>query len=86
MVRVLSVSGAPPPLRSSAFGVSFREGHYVDQISRPFFTTKGEVGGTGLGLRVVEHIVDRYGGKIEHLNRPGDGVTFNVALPLPASS
>jgi len=56
----------------------------LDQIFKPFFTTKGEAGGTGLGLCVVEHILDRYGAKIEALNRPGEGVTFNVTLPLPA--
>lgn len=58
----------------------------VDQIFKPFFTTKGAAGGTGLGLCVVEHILDRYGGKIQLLNRPGEGVTFTVTLPLPTAS
>jgi PAS domain S-box-containing protein len=58
----------------------------LEQIFKPFFTTKGETGGTGLGLCVVEHILDRYGAKIEAVNRPGDGVTFKVTLPLPAAS
>jgi PAS domain S-box-containing protein len=57
----------------------------LDQIFKPFFTTKGEAGGTGLGLCVVEHILGRYGAKIEALNRPGEGVTFKVTLPLPAA-
>lgn len=59
---------------------------HIDQIFKPFFTTKGEAGGTGLGLCVVVHILDRYGAKIEPLNRPGEGVTFKVTLPLPAAS
>lgn len=58
----------------------------VAQIFKPFFTTKGQAGGTGLGLCVVEHILDRYGGKIQPLNRPGEGVTFKVILPLPTAS
>jgi PAS domain S-box-containing protein len=58
----------------------------IDHIFRPFFTTKGQAGGTGLGLCVVEHILGRYQGKIQPLNRPGEGVTFQVTLPLPACS
>jgi signal transduction histidine kinase len=58
----------------------------VDKIFEPFFTTKGETGGTGLGLCVVEHILDRYQAKIQVQNRPGQGVTFRVTLPLSKPS
>lgn len=57
----------------------------VERIFQPFFTTKAHAGGTGLGLCVVEHILDRYDGKIELINRPGQGATFKVTLPLPGS-
>jgi two-component system C4-dicarboxylate transport sensor histidine kinase DctB len=57
---------------------------HVDEVFEPFFTTKAE--GTGLGLCVVEHILDRYRAKIQALNRPGEGVTFKVTLPLSVSS
>ncbi len=56
----------------------------VERILKPFFTTKADAGGTGLGLCVVEHILDRYDGEIEILNRPGEGVTFKIVLPLSA--
>lgn len=55
---------------------------HVDQIFKPFFTTKGNAGGTGLGLCVVEHILDRYGARVHVENRPREGVTFRVTLPL----
>lgn len=55
---------------------------HVDRIFKPFFTTKGKAGGTGLGLCVVEHILDRYGAKIRVANRPGEGATFRITLPL----
>ncbi len=57
----------------------------AERIFQPFFTTKAHAGGTGLGLCVVEHILDRYGGKIELINRPPVGATFKVTLPLPGS-
>ena len=55
---------------------------HVDRFFEPFFTTKADIGGTGLGLSVVQHILGRYQGKIRAHNRPGQGVTFEVALPL----
>jgi len=59
---------------------------HVDQIFKPFFTTKGAAGGTGLGLCVVEHILERYRAKIQVHNRPGHGATFQVTLPLSEPS
>lgn len=55
---------------------------HADKVFNPFFTTKGATGGTGLGLCVVEHILDRYHAKIQAHNRPGQGVTFRITLPL----
>lgn len=37
--------------------------------------------GTGLGLSLVKHIVERYGGKIEVKSKLGAGSTFKVILP-----
>jgi PAS domain S-box-containing protein len=48
----------------------------------PFFTTK-EVGkGTGLGLSIARAIVERHHGAISLHNRPGDGLTVVVDLPI----
>lgn len=49
-------------------------------LFEPFHTTK-DSGGVGLGLAVVQQIVDRHGGRITVDSEPGRGVTFTVTLP-----
>ncbi|HWP35763.1 MAG TPA: GAF domain-containing protein, partial [Thermodesulfobacteriota bacterium] len=46
----------------------------------PFYTTKES--GTGLGLAVVKRIVQGHGGSVQIVNRPGQGATFVLRLPL----
>jgi signal transduction histidine kinase len=48
------------------------------QMFRPFFSTKE--GGTGLGLAVVQHIVESYGGRIEVWSQPGEGTRIDIWL------
>ncbi len=38
-------------------------------------------GGTGLGLALVKHIVNRHRGRLAIESRPGEGATFRVSLP-----
>jgi two-component system sensor histidine kinase PilS (NtrC family) len=49
------------------------------QIFRPFFTRKPR--GTGLGLALVQRIVDAHGGSIGVDSVPGRGAQFTVRLP-----
>jgi signal transduction histidine kinase len=53
----------------------------IDKIWVSFFTTKGERGGTGLGLSACLKIVDQAGGKIWVDSQVGEGTTFTVLLP-----
>ena len=50
-------------------------------IFEEFFSTKGS-GGTGLGLAVVEKVVNKHGGRIEVDSAPGKGSRFTVIFRL----
>ena len=47
----------------------------------PFFTTKPEGKGTGLGLVIVQRILEEYGGAITAESDEGKGTTVIVDLP-----
>jgi len=53
----------------------------MDKLFNPFFTTKEEVKGVGLGLAVSYGIVERHGGRIEVESEEDKGSTFTVVLP-----
>ena len=51
------------------------------RIFDPFFSTKGEGRGTGLGLSMVCGIINRVGGFITVKSVPGNGTVFTIYLP-----
>ncbi len=51
-------------------------------IFEPFYTTKDT--GVGLGLAIVQGIIERHGGKIALTSRPGQGTTATITLPARA--
>jgi PAS domain S-box-containing protein len=66
------------------------EQEIIEHIFEPYYTTKPQGKGSGLGLAVVHGIVESHGGKIICRSEPGQGSTFSVVLPVaekpPAAS
>jgi len=57
-----------------------------DLIFDPFFTSKEQGKGTGMGLSVVHGIVKSHGGHIEVNSFPQKGTTFDVYFPIIGKS
>lgn len=53
----------------------------LPQIFEPFYSTKGEGKGVGLGLSMVYGIAREHGGKVTVTSEPGQGTSFEVFLP-----
>jgi two-component system, NtrC family, sensor kinase len=54
---------------------------YLTKIYDPFFTTKEQGKGTGLGLNIVHQLVVKYGGHIDVTSKMGKGTTFTIMFP-----
>ena len=54
----------------------------LPKIFQPFFTTKANGKGTGLGLPIVQRVAHEAGGFIEIESVLGQGTTFHLYLPL----
>ena len=51
------------------------------QIFEPFYTTKSEGGGMGMGLAIARGIVEAHGGRIEAENNASGGATVWFSIP-----
>jgi signal transduction histidine kinase len=59
------------------------------RVFEKFFRSRSvestSIAGAGLGLTVVQHIVEAHGGRIECKSIQGKGSTFSICIPLAAS-
>ncbi|HKA00254.1 MAG TPA: ATP-binding protein [Candidatus Solibacter sp.] len=72
-------------VRDQGIGMDQKE---VKQIFQKFYRTKkaeesGEAG-TGIGLSIVQQIVEQHGGRIEVTSKPGAGSCFTLVMPARA--
>ncbi len=67
-------------VRDRGTGIDERD---LPHIFEPFYrgSATSEVAGSGLGLSLVQHIVEELGGRVEVTTRNRDGSTFTIVLP-----
>ncbi|MCX8058213.1 MAG: HAMP domain-containing histidine kinase [Spirochaetes bacterium] len=61
-------------------GVGIKKEH-ISKIFEPYFTTKKETIGSGLGLFMVYNTIHLHNGAIEVISEEGKGTTFYIILP-----
>jgi two-component system NtrC family sensor kinase len=54
----------------------------IERMFEPFFTTRRQTGGTGLGLSVSLGIAESHGGSLTASSQVGNGAEFSLRLPL----
>ena len=54
----------------------------LQNIRKPFFTTKRKSGGTGLGLAISDKIIQEHGGSLLFESFPGQGTIATIVLPI----
>ena len=65
-------------VKDTGYGISPEN---MRKLFTPFFTTKREVKGVGLGLAVAYGIIQRHKGRIDVQSNVGEGTTFAIYLP-----
>ncbi|HBA86734.1 MAG TPA: ATP-binding protein [Geobacter sp.] len=58
----------------------------MERLFEPFFSTKLERGGSGLGLYISQYIVAEHGGRLQLASTPGKGTLARVVLPAGVAS
>jgi signal transduction histidine kinase len=66
-------------VQDTGYGISPEN---MRKLFTPFFSTKKEIKGVGLGLAISYGIIQRHRGKIEVQSTEGKGTTFTVYLPV----
>ncbi len=66
-------------ISDNGIGISAQD---IPHIFEPFFSTKQQARGIGLGLPIVHGIIQSHNGKIQVKSEPGQGTTISITLPL----
>lgn len=53
----------------------------LERSTEPFFSTRHDSGGSGLGLSICRSIIADHGGSLQFESEPGQGTTIHVKLP-----
>lgn len=72
------VSYAEIHVKDSGVGI---EKENLSKIFDPHFTTKNNIGGTGIGLAIVNRIILDFNGSVRVNSEPGHGTVFTITLP-----
>ena len=85
-VRIVASRADPSQVRISVIdrGIGMAESEQTRMFERFYRVDKGRsrrMGGVGLGLSIVQNLVQTLGGRIEMVSEPGEGSTFSVILP-----
>ncbi len=74
----LETGGASVTVSDNGPGIPEKE---IDQIFLPFYSTKGEAKGTGLGLYIVKKICQNHNAEIKVASRMGEGTSITIIFP-----
>lgn len=80
-IRIQSINGSRVGIDIIDNGTGIDEAA-LSSLETPFFTTKRQGEGTGLGLHVTQQLVTKAGGTLTYANNPQGGATFSLALPI----
>ena len=58
----------------------------LNQLVEPFFSTRIDNGGSGLGLFVSNYIITAHKGKLDFASTPGAGTTVTVRIPVNSAT
>lgn|GEM_PF-542450 len=75
--------GLQVQFRDSGSGIA---PEHLEGIFKPFFTTKTQGQGLGLGLPICQKILEKYRGRLLVDSVLGQGSTFTMELPWPSSA
>jgi signal transduction histidine kinase len=59
--------------------------HHLSKVFDPFFTTRGQGEGSGLGLTIARRLVQKYNGGIRLESQEGQGTTCLITFPIVES-